>query len=81
MIVLTLGALGPALDAEPDRRSEWDASQHQLQVEGTAQLLEAEARAACARIGSENSGYIVVAGGQIQCTDKRGRAIAQKGQP
>lgn len=78
---MVLGALGPALDAQPDRRAEWLQAEQELQQQGTLARWEAQARERCTRLGSDNSGYLPLDGGGIVCTDKRGQVLAQGGRP
>lgn len=70
---LTLGWLGPRIDAEPDRRAEWLQAEEELQQQGALERWEAEARAQCA--AADGGAYIQVEGGGIVCTDKRGRHV------
>lgn len=73
LVLLSVVWLGPMLDAEPDRRSEFAAADEDLRTSGELARFEAEARARCARIHGDNGGVIHVDGGLIICTDKHGR--------
>jgi hypothetical protein len=73
LLAVALGWLGPAIDAEPDRRGEWVQAEQELQVQGTLARWEAEARAKCDAIAGPQGTYIQVDGGGIVCMDKRGR--------
>lgn len=74
-LALTLGWLGPAIDAQPDRRAEWLLAEELLHAPGTLATWEAEARTACANVGGDNGAYVRLASGAIYCTDKRGRRL------
>jgi hypothetical protein len=80
-IAAALAGVGPWLDAQPDRRAEAIQADELLSRQRLAERWEREAREKCAAIGGDNTGYIRTAYGGIVCTDKRGRKIAQKGQP
>jgi hypothetical protein len=66
---LTLGWLGPAIDADP-----YPVPEASLEP-GTAERLEAEARQYCDRAAGRNSGWIELDDGQIACTTKRGKRL------
>lgn len=72
-MAIALGWLGPALDAQPDRRAEWLQAEEELQATGALHRWEAEARRRCGELTGENGSYVQVDGGAIVCTDKRGR--------
>lgn len=74
-IAMALGWLGPAIDAQPDRRAEWLLAEQLLHAPGTLASWEAEATAACANVTGDNGAYVRVANGAIYCTDKRGRRL------
>lgn len=72
---LTLGVVGPALDSEPDRRSEHIAADQlnaALIAEHAEARREAAARAICAGTHGPNAGYRWTPTGELVCTTKRG---------
>jgi len=67
VFVVALGALGPALDAQPSRPPARD-------IAGEIRRMSLQADRSCALAG-ENAGVIELADGVIACTDKRGRRL------
>jgi hypothetical protein len=83
ILALTLGALGPALDAPPP-----DSAAASLLPEGEVARLEAEARHLCAAQRGDNGAVLQLADGAVYCADKHGRrgahsiiTIAEKATP
>lgn len=76
-MALALAWLGPTvLDAAPDGPGTYSAYGYTpADLEpGQAALLDAQARAACARgAHGADGGYVALADGAVMCTDKRGR--------
>ena len=72
-LLAILGWFGPALDdhsAEQTQAADLEAAQHQAQA-------QARYAAAVQRLCGPNSAWMELQGGDIQCTDKRGRKTAR----